>query len=133
MAGATQSDDDFISQINVTPLVDVMLVLLIVMMVTASTIVARALDVELPQGATGTEAGTALVLALSAEGEVSMDGTPLDAEALRQLAAQQVASAPTPRAVIAADGAVAHRHVVRVMDILRGESLTHVAIGVVEE
>jgi biopolymer transport protein ExbD len=49
MAGSSQDDDDMITGINVTPLVDVTLVLLIIFMVTASFIVAPAVKVELPQ------------------------------------------------------------------------------------
>src|SRR5437879_8024894 len=49
MAGQIQDDDDTITGINVTPLVDITLVLLIIFMVTASFIVAPAVKVELPQ------------------------------------------------------------------------------------
>ena len=57
MAGAPQSndDDDMISGINVTPLVDVTLVLLIIFMVTATYIVRESIEVELPRAAHGGE------------------------------------------------------------------------------
>ena len=52
--GAIGGDDDgMITDINVTPLVDVVLVLLIILMVTATAIVSKAIHVELPQAATG--------------------------------------------------------------------------------
>jgi len=101
-----------------------------VMMVTASTVVARSLDVQLPKGATGTQSEQPLLLTVKSDGQLFLDGQPLSEPALRSLAASKVSADPQVRAVIAADGEVAHRHVVRVMDLLRTERLTHVGIGV---
>ena len=53
MAGSQRSQDEYMSEINVTPLVDVMLVLLIVLMVAASFAVSKSLEVSLPKAATG--------------------------------------------------------------------------------
>src|SRR5690606_8672737 len=55
MAGGAQDDDDggLVSGINVTPLVDITLVLLIIMMVTAKIIVSNSLPLDLPQAAKG--------------------------------------------------------------------------------
>lgn len=130
MAASSDASDDVFSQINVTPLVDVMLVLLVVMMVTASTVVAQSLDVKLPDGATGRSQSPPLIFVVHADGEVRRDGAVVDDQQLRQLARQRVASGGAASALIAADGDVAHRHVVHVMDVLRSEQLTQLAIGV---
>ncbi|HOU94146.1 MAG TPA: biopolymer transporter ExbD, partial [Polyangiaceae bacterium] len=54
MATSNGLDDDApITGINVTPLVDVVLVLLIILMVTAGYLVSRTIPVDLPKGATG--------------------------------------------------------------------------------
>ncbi len=130
MAAGSRNEDDFISQINVTPLVDVMLVLLVVMMVTASTVVAQALDVQLPQGSTGAAATEPLVLQIDVAGVVRLDGNTVSDAALQRLAAERVARDADQHALVAADGAVAHKHVVHVMDVLREQGLTQVAIAV---
>ena len=52
MAAAAHNDDELITGINVTPLVDITLVLLVILMVTASYVVSRAIPMELPKGAT---------------------------------------------------------------------------------
>ena len=53
MAGGTQNSEDIMSDINVVPLVDIVLVLLIIFMVTATFIVKPAIDMELPKADTG--------------------------------------------------------------------------------
>ena len=56
--GANIDDDDEITGINVTPLVDIMLVLLIIFMVASNYIVKEAIEVNLPKAATGEEMNT---------------------------------------------------------------------------
>jgi len=58
MAGKQSNDDGMINDINITPMVDIMLVLLIIFMVTASIIVTPSIPVKLPSAATGEEAKT---------------------------------------------------------------------------
>lgn len=126
------SDDDsgaVMSQINVTPLVDVLLVLLLVLMVSASAAVSRALDVSLPSAAAGGAEASTLTLRVSAEGHWWMDDQPLDAEGLKQ----RLRSLGPPErlsVVIAADGAARHEHVIAIMDLLRGEQVTRLAFAV---
>lgn len=131
MAATSQNDDDMITGINVTPLVDVTLVLLVVLMITAGYIVSKAIPMELPKGATG-EDGTPTTLAVSIDGagRVYLDAVAIDREALRQKVRAASASDPETRAIIAADGHVAHAEVVAVMDLLRQERVTRFAINV---
>lgn len=127
-----QSDDDtgaVMSQINVTPLVDVLLVLLLVLMVSASAAVSRALDVSLPSAAAGGAEASTLTLRVSAEGRWWMDDQPLDAEGLRQRL-RGLGSPEQLSVVIAADGAARHEHVIAIMDLLRSEQVTRLAFAV---
>src|SRR5437763_6144882 len=73
-----QHDQDNISQINVTPLVDVMLVLLVIFMVTAP-ILQQGVNVDLPQVAAGPLEGTdePLVVVITRDGRVQLNDTPL--------------------------------------------------------
>src|SRR6266508_2100060 len=73
--GGGGDDDDLISEINVTPLVDVVLVLLIIFMVTATYIVRASIEVDLPRAAHGGEAvGTILSVVVTKDGQVFLDG-----------------------------------------------------------
>jgi len=124
------SSDESITGINVTPLVDVVLVLLVVLMVTATYLASRAIPVDLPRGKTGEATAAPLTVSLSAAGALYVDGAPSTETELRQRLAAARRTDPEVRAVIAADGAVQHRRVVGVIDLLRQEHVDHFAINV---
>ncbi|MHB8418744.1 MAG: ExbD/TolR family protein [Myxococcales bacterium] len=133
MAAASQgeNDDEMISGINVTPLVDITLVLLIIFMVTATYIVRRAIQVNLPKAANGGEVlGKTFMVVVKADGSVILDGAGVtDAELVSRVRAQK-ATEPDARVVISADGDARHREVVHVIDVLKGEGVTKFALDV---
>jgi biopolymer transport protein ExbD len=133
MAAPTQRPGELIQGINVTPLVDVVLVLLIILMVTAVHAVSRALPMELPKASTGeTNKASALAISIDAAGALYLDGKALSREELRTRVRQK-SSERDASALIAADGRAAHRMVVAVIDLLRGEGITRFAINVAPE
>ena len=132
MAGGARSgdDDDLITDINVTPLVDVILVLLIILMVTATAIVSKTIPMELPKAATGEQTPATLAVSIDQAGQVFLDTIPVTSEELRTKVRAARETDPEIRAVIAADGRIAHANVVTVIDILRQEQITKYAINV---
>jgi biopolymer transport protein TolR len=78
MDGSSQRDAATIAQINVTPLVDVMLVLLVIFMVTAP-IIQQGVQVNLPQAKAGAIPGTEelLVVTIAKNGKVYLNDNPL--------------------------------------------------------
>ncbi len=130
MASATHNDDEIITGINVTPLVDITLVLLVILMVTASYVVSRSIPMELPKGATGESTPTTLSVSIDRQGNTFLDAEPITEAALRERVRQAYAADGDTRAVIAADGRVDHARVVRVIDLLRRENVTKFAINV---
>lgn len=122
-----------LTDINVTPLVDVMLVLLVVMMVTASTVVTRSLSVDLPVGKTGTNDGSPLHVSVTQEGTLLLDEQPVSDGELRLAARRLREGNDQAQALVAADGRTPHSRVVAVLDLLRDERVTRVAVGVVAE
>lgn len=127
---ASSSADETITGINVTPLVDVVLVLLVVLMVTATYLASKAIPVDLPAAATGEANAAPLSVSVDKGGQLFLDGTALDeAELARRVRARRNQD-PELRAVIAADGSVSHRLVVRVIDLLRRENVIRFAINV---
>ena len=130
MAASTTNDDELITGINVTPLVDITLVLLVILMVTASYVASRAIPVELPKGATGEGTPTTLTVSIDKDGKTFLDAEPIEDAALRaKIKAAHDADAET-RAVIAADGRTTHSNVIHVIDLLRRENVTKFAINV---
>ena len=75
MAASASNDDEMITGINVTPLVDITLVLLVILMVTASYVVSKAIPMELPRGATGEATPTTLSVSIDREGRTYLDAT----------------------------------------------------------
>jgi biopolymer transport protein ExbD len=132
MANSTARPGELICGINVTPLVDVVLVLLIILMVTAKYAESQVVPLELPRAKSG-EAGpdSPLAISVDAAGALFLDGRMISKEDLRARA--RALPEPARRAVIAADGSASHRAVVGVLDLLRGEGVTRFAINVAPE
>jgi len=119
-----------ISGINITPLVDVVLVLLVVLMVTASYLASHSIPVDLPKGATGEAMNTTLGVSVTRDGLTFLDGQRVDDREFRQRVRTAHEADREVRAVIAADGSAAHRNVVHVIDLLRQERVTRFALNV---
>jgi len=137
MSHAASNDDGTapaITGINVTPLVDVTLVLLIVFMVTAKVIVSQAIPMPLPKASTPTAVQTTLAVAVTAEGKLTLDGAPMaDADALSRATKARVgdpATAADTHAVIAADRGARHGAVIGAVDALRTAGVTKIAFAV---
>ncbi|MCY1023540.1 ExbD/TolR family protein [Pyxidicoccus sp. MSG2] len=120
-----------ITGINVTPLVDITLVLLIIFMVTAKLVVSRAMPMDLPRAATGGEVQQVFSVSLRADGTTYVDGqaVPRDEQVL-QLARTALATHPDLRAVVQAEGAVPHSRVMHALDVLRQAGLSRIAFAV---
>jgi biopolymer transport protein ExbD len=122
-------DDELISDINVTPLVDIVLVLLIVLMVTSSYLVNKSINVELPKAATGETTTPTLSISLDVAGKLYLDGTGIDQAGLQQKIRDAYKGDPDVKAIISADGRVTHSQVVSIIDLLRTEKVTKFAIN----
>jgi biopolymer transport protein TolR len=135
MAATSESDDDeMISGINVTPLVDITLVLLIIFMVTATYIVRQSLEVTLPRAAHGGETvGTTLMLIVRQDGSFVLDGATVDDAQLRERARAARAKDPDVKAIVAADKDARHGAVVHLIDVVKGEGVSKFALNIERE
>src|SRR6266481_6514568 len=132
MANMSQNDvDEGIVGINVTPLVDITLVLLIIFMVVAKMVVSQSVPLDLPKAASGTDVQVVFALELYANGEITVDQkkVPND-DALFPLAREAHAKSADLRAVIKADGTVQHQRVIHVLDLLKQSGVSKIAFGV---
>ncbi len=132
MAGGSNDDpDDAITGINVTPLVDITLVLLIIFMVTAKIIVSQSVPLDLPKAATGTDVQVVFSLVLAADGSTQVDSKPVASDdAILALAKDAHLKTADLRAVIKADSAVPHGRVIHVLDLLKQAGVAKIAFGV---
>jgi biopolymer transport protein ExbD len=132
MAGGSSDDDEgLISGINVTPLVDVMLVLLVIFMVTAKIIVSQGMPMDLPKSASGENMQSIFSVDLAVDGHARVDSKAVaDDEAIFPLAKQAHAGNKEIRAVIRADKKVEHGRVIHVLDLLRQAGIAKIAFAV---
>ena len=134
MASQLGGEDDEITGINVTPLVDVMLVLLVIFMVTTTYIVNKGIEVKLPQAATANDTIQTKNLAfiLDKEEKLYLDGKPLDWEAvLEKIQASKTGDqGASIQALISADEKTPHGSVIRLIDLIRKGGITDFAINV---
>jgi biopolymer transport protein ExbD len=133
--GASSSsgrDGALLTEINVTPLVDVVLVLLILMMVTATTMATKTIAVELPKAKTAESDSSEgpIVVAVDESGAMFLDRERADEPRIRALARARSANGKQVSAVLAADGRARHETVVHVLEILRSEHVAKIAIVV---
>ena len=135
MASTGNNDSGgIIAGINVTPLVDITLVLLIIFMVTTTYIVRQAIQVDLPRAANAGEAtGTTLAIVLTATGEIHVDGSLQTERGLRDRVRDTVRKDKDTRVIISADKSALHGAVVRVLDIVKGEGISKFAINIEKE
>jgi len=134
-ASAAKDDGEMITAINVTPLVDVVLVLLIILMVTASYVASQAIPMDLPSGGPPDAAPRTLAITIDPTGALFLDAAPIREDGLRTRVRTYVGEVgeTDARATIAADALVSHGEVVRIIDLLRRERVTHFAINVQPE
>ena len=116
-----------LSDINVTPLVDVMLVLLVIFMLTAP-LLTTTLRLDLPQAQAGAAAATvaSLRLEIEASGQLHLDGQPVEAAALAQRLAQVAATRPDTEVQLRADQAVPYGRVAEVLDLAQKAGLLRI-------
>ncbi|MBI3303675.1 MAG: protein TolR [Deltaproteobacteria bacterium] len=127
-----QHDQDSISQINITPLVDVMLVLLVIFMVTAP-ILQQGVSVDLPRVTAAPLTGTdeQLVIAVTREGKVQLNDTPLKIDELNQKLSAIMRVRPDREVYLRADKNVSYGKVVEVMAAVRNAGVRK--LGMVTE
>ena len=115
------------SEINVTPLGDVMLVLLVIFMLTAPLLTSAVrLDLPSAEAPPAATAPAALTLALDAKGELFLNDRPLTAEQLRQRLQAAARANPETELQLRADQALAYGKVVEVMALAQKAGLSRI-------
>lgn len=124
-------DGEIITDINVTPMVDIMLVLLIIFMVTATYITRNAIEVKLPEAATGQDVtATTLALVVSQDGSLFLNGEAVTLDQVRDRVPAIVRESPEVQAVVDGDRTVPYGRVMEVIDTLRSLGVKNFAASV---
>ncbi|MCK6547973.1 biopolymer transporter ExbD [Myxococcota bacterium] len=134
MAGSVGDRDEVMSEINVTPFVDIVLVLLIILMVTSAQIVRSAITVELPKAASGGDAvESTLNVVLTKDSKLFVNGKESTEDQLVAVIKTEKASNPKLQAVIAADQGIPYGSVMRVIDLVKTNGVKSFALNIDRE
>ncbi|WP_300667413.1 protein TolR [Desulfoluna sp.] len=127
------NDNQLMSEINVTPFVDVMLVLLIIFMV-AAPMMTQGVDVSLPEAPSGSlsrDDDEPFYITLKSGGEIFLNDFPVDADRLRPKLTALLKERPGTRVFLRADKAISYGTVIRVMAEIKGSGVEK--LGMVTE
>lgn len=120
-----------INDINITPFVDVVLVLLVIFIVTAPMMMKDLIEVKLPKTSVAdTKASSPLAIAITAQGQIILDGQVVTEEILRARSDEAYKKDPMTSVILAADQEARHGAVVRAIGIFKGAGLTNFAIQI---
>lgn len=138
MAGKIGGDDDVLSEINVTPLVDIMLVLLIIFMLTNEEVSEKmkkpAIEVDLPKAASAkNEPAKPLSVVITKDGTLFLNANQVSKDELVAQVKAAAAANAGQEAVLSADKRVVHGEVVQIIDAIRLAGVEKVAVNTKEQ
>jgi biopolymer transport protein ExbD len=127
---------DGFSEINITPLTDIFLVLLIIFMATSSVVARQnaarsGVNVNLPKGAAKelSPGASDVTVAITTTGSMVVDGKTVDPDQLKAIFAKARAKDPETQVIVQADEATHHGRVVGVMELAKSAGLHRLAIA----
>jgi biopolymer transport protein ExbD len=134
MAGGENSSSDenaLLASINITPFVDVVLVLLVIFMVTTPILMKDLLDIRLPQtkSSDGPHINT-LGVVINKQEQILLNGTPISDSQLTEEIKKAVAENKETQAIISADIDLNYGKVVRLIDIIKSAGLERFALQI---
>ncbi len=131
LSDISNSGTEPMASINVTPFVDVTLVLLVIFIVTAPALMKDTLSIRLPKAASTEQKGlSSFGIAITRQGQILVDGELSTDDALAAKARAAVAANPEVQAILSADVDSRHGDVVKVIDLIKTAGLTHFAIQI---
>lgn len=135
MAGKNQlpgdESDDLVAEINITPFVDVVLVLLVIFIVTAPALVKDVINIKLPKAASadGSKIET-IGIAVNASGQILLNGQVADKAAVQGFIRETLRTNPQAQAVLSADRDAKHGDVVTAIDWVKEAGIDRFAIQI---
>ena len=121
--------DDIVAEINITPLTDIFLVLLIIFMVTTSVISSQGKNVDLPSAAIASQTPQGVTVTISADDEVAIDGTVVKGDAVEPALKTALANAKDKIVVLRGDRQVVLGKAVNILDMAQNAGATGIALA----
>jgi biopolymer transport protein ExbD len=131
LSSNTEDDSGLISSINVTPFVDVVLVLLVIFMVTAPLLMQDSIGIHLPKAASSDKSISSKIgVAVTRQGQILLNGELASLDAVASRVRQALQADPDTQALISADGDARHADVVRAIDLIKSAGMNRFAIQI---
>lgn len=129
MAAKAGGSSETISDINMVPLIDIILVVLIIFMVTAPALIKPSIEVDLPEAASGDETTPSLLnVAITAEGVVLLNNEEVDEDEAKLLAKEEFERNPDVQAIVVADQNLPYWQVIKVLDWIKSSGVKNFAV-----
>ena len=118
------------SEINITPFTDVVLVLLIIFMIATPFIYQSSMKVQLPKASKSEETSRDIIININAQGEVFLENKRLDLDTLKYRLTAMVRSKPDTSVIINGDKNAKYDSVIQVMDVLTQSGVKNPGLGI---
>ncbi|MCZ8237400.1 MAG: biopolymer transporter ExbD [Leptospiraceae bacterium] len=131
MAVQSSGDDEEIGNINITPMVDVILVLLVIFMVTANFLKKESININLPKvAAADPNIAESKQIALAKDGKILFEGNETSLEGMIRILERDAKLKPNMRVTISADEKLPYGRVTEIMGQARKAGVTRIALSV---
>ncbi len=130
MARKRRRNDDEETAIDMTPMLDIVFIMLIFFIVTTSFVKEAGVDINRPAASTGKKTDSkSLVVAITKEGDVYIDGNQVDVQTVRPLVESLRAQDPESAVMVQADDASRTGALIKVMDQIRAAGVTNISVA----
>lgn len=124
-------DNDEIGNINITPMVDIMLVLLVIFMVTANFLKKESININLPKVvASDPNVAQSIQVALTRDGKIYLEGNEADETRLVSSLMHESKLRPNMRVTLSADERLPYGAIANVMGMIRKSGVSRIALSV---
>jgi len=131
MALLPGGDDDEIGYINITPMVDVLLVLLVIFMVTANFLKSESVNINLPKvNAADPNVAQSVQISITRNGELLMEGITVTENKMVEKLSRESKNRPNMRVTLSADERLSYGTIARAMGLIRQSGVTRIALSV---
>jgi biopolymer transport protein ExbD len=131
MAAQSGGEDNEISNINITPMVDIMLVLLVIFMVTANFLKKESININLPKvGASDPNVAQSVQVSMTKDGKILYEGAETSREKMIAKLTGEVKFRPNMRVTLSADEQLPYGNIAKVMGMIRKSGVSKIALSV---
>ncbi len=128
-SGGDGEESGIVAEINITPLTDIFLVLLIIFMVTSSVISNQGKEVDLPNSVVASQTPAGVTVTVTADDEIQVDGQPVTIEGLGPALETALSAAREKVVILRGDRSVVLGRAVGILDLAQEAGATGIALA----